>query len=74
MSDSWSLNGKVKSLNKVDVNGDMFTWGMFFSVDDITLLRQKLIEDIKYEALKAGNEICWEDCKWIINKRFGVDE
>jgi len=57
----WSLKGKENMV------------GFFYGLD-IEVLRQKLIEDIKTEALKAGNEIRWEDCKWIINRRFGVEK
>jgi shikimate kinase len=72
--DYWSLKGKGKGKTRMNYDFIDDKWNLCYMDADIETLRQKLIEDMKREAMKAGNEICWQDCKTIINDRFGVEE
>jgi len=80
MMDDWSLKDKKVKQNVaddgdgyIDVWDDYSERGKYYSLDDIEILREKLIEDAKKLSRDYPVGIV-EALYVIINKRFGVWE
>jgi len=89
MTDNWSLKGKGECFNmecgifpceNTEVMEDCPYKSIYYYHEDIEILRQKLIDDIKEYIMQVHGGIEWID-KWhsqnierLINRRFGVDE
>lgn len=80
MDDDWNLKGRKKIIIEHREYGEFAGFklleefdGDVYKVEDIEILRKKLIEDIKKLKIFDEDEFYNEDVIRIINKRFGVE-